>query len=230
MKPKILVIEDEAAIRAGLEDTLAAKGYRVRSAARGEEGLRLAQEMRPDLVILDIMLPDTDGFSVCRQLKAKDGVPQAAVIMLTARAQEIDRVRGFELGADDYVVKPFSLMELLARVSAVLRRAGRAPGGEPTALSFGDVEIDFVRQEAKKGGQGVELPARAFEVLKAFARHPGEVVSRETLLDEAWGYDKSTNTRTVDNHMVKLRQALEDEPDKPRHLVTVHGAGYKLVE
>ena len=227
---KILVVEDDASIRLGLEDTLRAKGYRVLGAARGDEGLALAREHRPDLVILDIMLPDTEGFQVCKALREpRTGVPSARVIMLTARGQELDRIRGFELGADDYVIKPFSLMELLARVGAVLRRAGHGPGPLPTALCFGDVEIDFARQTALKAGRPVELPARAFEVLKVFARHPGLVVSRERLLDEAWGYDKYPNTRTVDNHMVKLRQALEDEPDRPRWLITVHGAGYKLV-
>jgi DNA-binding response OmpR family regulator len=148
--------------------------------------------------------------------------------MLSARGAELDRVRGLELGADDYVTKPFSLMELLARVSAVLRRVGRGPGGDPLELRFGDVVIDFARQQASKGDESVELPSRAYAILKVFARHPGQVISREQLLDEAWGYDKYPNTRTVDNHVVKLRKALEDEPERPRYLVTVHGAGYRL--
>jgi DNA-binding response OmpR family regulator len=153
--------------------------------------------------------------------------------MLTARGAELDRVRGLELGADDYVTKPFSLMELLARVAAVLRRAGRTGDGgasDPAELRFGDVVIDFVKQRAEKGGRPIELPARAFAILRVFARRRGEVVSRDVLLDEAWGYDKYPNTRTVDNHLVKLRRALEDEPDRPRFLVTVHGAGYRLNE
>jgi DNA-binding response OmpR family regulator len=224
---KILVIEDDASIRLGLEDTLRAKGYEVEVCGHGEAGLERARDYRPDLIILDIMLPDIDGFEVCRRLKAPSGAPQIPVIMLTARGAELDRVRGLELGADDYVTKPFSLMELLARVAAVLRRVSRDPA-EPTALAFGDVEIDFARQEAVKGGAPVDLPARAFAILKVFARRPGEVVSRQVLLDEAWGYDRYPNTRTVDNHLVKLRKALEDEPDKPRHLVTVHGVGYRL--
>jgi DNA-binding response OmpR family regulator len=231
---KILVIEDDSSIRLGLEDTLRAKGYRVFSASRGDDGLSLAGEVRPDLVILDIMLPDTEGFDVCRALRGtRSPAPDARVIMLTARGQELDRVRGLEMGADDYVTKPFSLMELLARVGAVLRRgpASGAAGGRsaPSSLRFGDVEIDFARVVATKKGKAVELPARAFEILKVFARHAGEVVTREKLLDEAWGYERFPNTRTVDNHIVKLRQALEDEPERPRWLLTVHGVGYKLV-
>jgi DNA-binding response OmpR family regulator len=229
MSARILVIEDDASIRLGLEDTLRAKGYEVFSAARGDEGLALAATCVPDLVLLDIMLPDTEGFEVCRALRGpRSPAPDARVIMLTARGPELDRVRGFDVGADDYVTKPFSLMELLARVGAVLRR-GTAAREAPRVLVFGDVEIDFLRHVAKKAGRAVELPARAFDILKVFARHPDEVVSRDRLLDEAWGYERAPNTRTVDNHIVKLRQALEDEPEKPRHLLTVHGAGYKLL-
>ncbi len=225
----ILVIEDDSSIRMGLEDTLRAKGYQVHVCGRGEDGVATAAEVRPDLIILDIMLPDIDGFEVCRRLKSSRGAAaDIPVIMLTARGAELDRVRGLELGADDYVTKPFSLMELLARVAAVLRRAGRGPGSDPGELRFGDVTIDFARQEATKAGQWVELPARAFAILKVFARRPGEVVSRQVLLDEAWGYDRYPNTRTVDNHLVKLRKALEDEPERPRYLLTVHGAGYRL--
>lgn len=226
---KILVIEDDASIRLGLEDTLRAKGYEVVAVGRGEEGLELARRSRPDLIILDIMLPDTDGFDVCRRLKSSTGaVAEVPVIMLTARGAELDRVRGLEIGADDYVTKPFSLMELLARVAVVLRRSQPTRPTDPVELHFGDVRIDFARHEARKGGELVDLPARAFAILKAFARRPGQVVSREQLLDEAWGYDKYPNTRTVDNHVVKLRKALEDEPERPRFLVTVHGAGYRL--
>ncbi|HKE16729.1 MAG TPA: response regulator transcription factor [Kofleriaceae bacterium] len=226
---RILVIEDDASIRLGLEDTLRAKGYRVTAATRGAAGLELAERERPDLIILDIMLPDIDGFEVCRRLKsgarATAGTP---IIMLSARGAELDRVRGLELGADDYVTKPFSLMELLARVTAVLRRQARA-AGEPAVLEFGDVRIDFARQTAHKAGRAVELPARAFAILRVFARRPGEVVTRDVLLEEAWGYERYPNTRTVDNHLVKLRKALEDEPERPRHLITVHGSGYRLL-
>jgi DNA-binding response OmpR family regulator len=229
VKQTILVIEDDPSIRLGLEDTLRAKGYTVMVAGKGELGLGLAAEHRPDLIVLDIMLPDIDGFEVCRRLKAsRDGLADIPVIMLTARGAELDRVRGLELGADDYVTKPFSLMELLARVGVVLRRTGRGPGGDPAELRFGDIVVDFARQQTTKGGAPIELPSRAYAILKVFARRPGEVVSREQLLDEAWGYDKYPNTRTVDNHLVKLRRALEDEPERPRWLLTVHGAGYRL--
>jgi DNA-binding response OmpR family regulator len=225
---RILVIEDDASIRLGLEDTLKAKGYEVAVATRGQAGLELAERTRPDLIILDIMLPDLDGFEVCRRLKnPRGGMPEVPIIMLSARGAELDRVRGLELGADDYVTKPFSLMELLARVAAVLRRGARS-AAEPESLEFGDVKIDFLRQTASKAGRSLELPVRAFAILKVFARRPGEVVSRDVLLDEAWGYEKYPNTRTVDNHLVKLRKALEDEPERPRYLVTVHGAGYRL--
>ncbi len=228
MTSRILVIEDDASIRLGLEDTLKAKGYEVAVATRGQAGLELAERTRPDLIILDIMLPDLDGFEVCRRLKnPRGGMPEVPIIMLSARGAELDRVRGLELGADDYVTKPFSLMELLARVAAVLRRGARS-AAEPESLEFGDVKIDFLRQTASKAGRSLELPVRAFAILKVFARRPGEVVSRDVLLDEAWGYEKYPNTRTVDNHLVKLRKALEDEPERPRYLVTVHGAGYRL--
>ncbi|HWM84853.1 MAG TPA: response regulator transcription factor [Kofleriaceae bacterium] len=228
MTSRILVVEDDASIRLGLEDTLQAKGYRVTVATRGAAGLDLAERVRPDLIILDIMLPDMDGFEVCRRLKSAPDLAGTPIIMLSARGAELDRVRGLELGADDYVTKPFSLMELLARVAAVLRRQARQVG-EPALLEFGDVRIDFARQTAFKAGREVELPARAFAILKVFARRPGEVVTRDVLLEEAWGYERNPNTRTVDNHLVKLRKALEDEPERPRYLVTVHGAGYRLL-
>jgi DNA-binding response OmpR family regulator len=225
---RILVIEDDPSIRMGLEDTLTAKGYQVDAVARGGEGADRALTGRYDLVVLDVMLPDLDGFEVCRRIRTSRGPARSVpVIMLSARGAELDRVRGLELGADDYVTKPFSLMELLARVASVLRRAG-GEAAEPIGLAFGDIAIDLVGQVARRRGVRIELPSRAFAILKVFARRPGEVVSREVLLDEAWGYDDYPNTRTVDNHLVKLRRALEDEPDKPRWLVTVHGAGYKL--
>jgi DNA-binding response OmpR family regulator len=226
---QILVIEDDSSIRLGLEDTLRAKGYEVAVASRAEEGLALAEAERPDLIVLDIMLPDGTGFDVCRRLKAaRSPVAAIPVIILSARGAELDRVRGLELGADDYVTKPFSLMELLARIAAVLRRAGRGAPDELGELRFGDVVVDFSRHRTTKAGTAIELPARAYRILEVFARRAGEVVSRETLLEEAWGYDRAVNTRTVDNHLVKLRRLLEDEPERPRHLITVHGAGYRL--
>lgn len=228
---RILVIEDDPSIRLGLEDTLRAKGYDVSVATRGADGLALAESERPDLIVLDIMLPDTTGFDVCRQLKSRSSaVANTPVIILSARGAELDRVRGLELGADDYVTKPFSLMELLARIAAVLRRAGAVATEGPDELRFGDVIIDFARQRASIGDRPVELSNRGYRILEVFARRRGDVVSRDTLLEEAWGYERAVNTRTVDNHLVKLRKLLEDEPDKPRYLVTVHGAGYRLEE
>ena len=225
---RILVVEDDPSIRMGLEDTLTAKGYEVDAVGKGGEGAERATSGRYDLLVLDVMLPDIDGFEVLRRVRgARGAVRRLPVIMLSARGAELDRVRGLELGADDYVTKPFSLMELLARVASVLRRA-TGEAAEPIGLLFGDIAIDLVGQVATRGGKRIELPSRAFAILKVFAKRPGEVVSRDTLLDEAWGYDDYPNTRTVDNHLVKLRKALEDEPDKPRYLVTVHGAGYKL--
>jgi DNA-binding response OmpR family regulator len=225
---RILVVEDDASIRMGLEDTLRAKGYEVEVVGRGSEGADKATAGRYDLVILDVMLPDIDGFEVCRRIRGAKGAARSVpVIMLSARGAELDRVRGLELGADDYVTKPFSLMELLARVASVLRRAHGEPN-EPIGLAFGNLAIDLVGQVATRAGVRFELPSRAFAILKVFAKRPGEVVTRDTLLDEAWGYEDYPNTRTVDNHLVKLRRALEDEAEKPRWLVTIHGAGYKL--
>ncbi len=225
---KILVIEDDPSIRMGLEDTLIAKGYEVEVVGRGTEGAERATSGKFDLVVLDVMLPDIDGFEVCRRIRASKGATRSVpVIFLSARGAELDRVRGLELGADDYVTKPFSLMELLARVASVLRRA-HGDAAEPVSLAFGGLEIDLARQVVLRDGARIELASRGFAILKVFAKRPGEVVSRDTLLDEAWGYEDYPNTRTVDNHLVKLRRALEAEPDKPRWLVTVHGAGYKL--
>ena len=223
---RILVVEDDRSIRMGLVDTLAAKGYEVDAVSRGSDGAERASSGRFDLVVLDVMLPDIDGFEVCRRIR-NSAARKVAVIMLSARGAELDRVRGLELGADDYVTKPFSLMELLARVGSVLRRA-QGDAAEPIALTFANIAIDLVGHVATRDGARIELPSRAFAILKVFARRPGEVISRDVLLDEAWGYDDYPNTRTVDNHLVKLRRALEDEPDKPRFLITVHGAGYKL--
>jgi DNA-binding response OmpR family regulator len=225
----VLVIEDDRSIRTGLVETLRAKGFEAQSAERGGEGLELFRRRRPDLVVLDLMLPDMEGFEVCRQLKAP-GAPDVPVIILTARGAEIDRVRGLEMGADDYVTKPFSLMELLARVSAVLRRSQRArPTDEDLdEIAFGDVRIDFRRHVGTKGDASLALSDRAYVILQVFARHRGAVLTREQLLEEAWGYSRELNTRTVDNHIVKIRQQIEDDPDRPRYLVTVHGIGYKL--
>jgi DNA-binding response OmpR family regulator len=225
---RILIIEDDASIRDGLTDTLRVKGYQVDAAECGAEGLERFRQQPPDLVILDLMLPDMEGFEVCRQLKAPPS-PDVPVIILTAKGQEIDRVRGLEMGADDYVTKPFSLLELIARIAAVLRRSQRAREDETVEeIRFGDVQISFRRHEGRKGEQPIDLSDRAYMILRVFALHSGEVLSREQLLEEAWGYSRELNTRTVDNHVVKIRQQIEDDPNNPRYLVTVHGVGYKL--
>ncbi|MFT3700235.1 MAG: response regulator transcription factor [Kofleriaceae bacterium] len=224
---RILVVEDDPSIRMGLEDTLKAKGYTVDVVGRGSDGAESGCSGRYDLIVLDVMLPDIDGFEVLRRIRGSREARRTPVIMLSARGAELDRVRGLELGADDYVTKPFSLMELLARVASVLRRA-QPESNEPVGIAFGELAIDLIGQVATRGGKRIELPSRAFAILKVFAKRPGEVVSRDVLLDEAWGYEDYPNTRTVDNHLVKLRRAIEDEPDKPRWLVTIHGAGYKL--
>ena len=195
----------------------------------GAEALARFTEKPYDMLLLDCHLPDMDGFEVCRRIKSSAALAAIPVIILSARGAELDRVRGLELGADDYVTKPFSLMELLARVAVVLRRSGKTKGNVPDRLCFGDVEINFKSQTASKAGRVVELPSRAFAILHALAERPGEVVSREELMNKAWGYDKYPNTRTVDNHLVRLRKALEDEADAPMYLRTVHGAGYRLV-
>jgi len=232
---KILVVEDDRSIRLGLEDTLRAKGYEVHATDHGMEAVDMVHRLRPDLVVLDIMLPDVEGFEVCRRMK--EWSPDQAVIMLTARSAELDRVRGLEIGADDYITKPFSLMEFLARVQAVLRRVRPMdPQRRPRAevLVVGGVEIDFRRHEARRKGPGkgkkLALSDRAFLVLEVLARYRGEVVSREQLLAEAWGYERHLNTRTVDNHVVKIRQAIEEDPEQPKHIVTVWGVGYKLAD
>lgn len=224
---KILIIEDDRSIREGLVDTLKVKGFEVESAARGAEGLDLFNLSPPDLVILDLMLPDMEGFDVCRRMKVS-GSPDVPVIILTARGAELDRVRGLELGADDYVTKPFSLLELIARVKAVLRRSGGEAARETEEIRFGDVTMDFRRHDGTKAGRPLELSDRAYVIMQVFARHRGEVLSRGRLLEEAWGYSRELNTRTVDNHIVKIRQQIEDDPNNPRYLVTVHGIGYKL--
>lgn len=229
--PRILIIEDDTSIREGLADTLNAKGFCASAAACGREGLDEFARRPPDLVVLDLMLPDMEGFDICRQLKQASG-PDVPVIILTARGAELDRVRGLELGADDYVTKPFSLLELIARINTVLRRSRRgaddAREGTVEEIRFGDVVIDFRRHEGRKGEAALQLSDRAYVVLQVFARHRGQVLSRDQLLQEAWGYSRELNTRTVDNHVVKIRQQIEDDPNRPRYLVTVHGIGYKL--
>jgi DNA-binding response OmpR family regulator len=223
---KILIVEDEPFMVAGLRDNFDYEGYEVITAADGEEGLGRALRDGPDLVVLDVMMPKMSGLDVCKQLKAKK--PALPIIMLTARGQEVDKVVGLELGADDYVTKPFSIRELLARVKAVLRRAHRAPQDQER-YSFGDVEVNMRSCQVARKGKPIEFSAKEFELLKYFLAHPGEAVSRDRLLEEVWGYDRYPTTRTVDAHIVRLRQKLEIRPEEPRFILTIHGVGYKFV-
>lgn len=223
---KILIIEDEQDMVLGLRKNLEWEGFEVIAAGDGEAGLTCALNNSHDLILLDIMLPKLSGLDVCRRLRSR-GV-NTPVIMLTARGQEIDKVLGLEIGADDYVTKPFSIRELLARVRAILRRASRQEAGSDI-YRFGDVELNFGRHQAQKGGQALELSAREFEMLKYFVQHRGETVTRDQLLDEVWGYDNFPLTRTVDNHIARLRQKIEENPAEPQHIITVHRVGYKFV-
>ena len=224
---KILIVEDEPDMVEGLRDNLVYEGYEVMSAADGETGLLRAAKESPDLILLDIMLPGKNGYQICREMRSKGiNVP---VIMLTAKSQEVDKVLGLELGADDYITKPFSIRELLARIKAVLRRQGAHPK-KLEAAEFGSVKVDFRRGLAVKDGNNIELSHYENEILRLLVANKDEPVSRNRLLDEVWGYDLFPTTRTIDNHVVKLRQKIEDDPHNPRHLVTVHGIGYKFIE
>jgi len=222
---KVLIVEDEEAMAVALCDGFESDGYEVERVRDGETALGAIRTVRPDIVILDLMLPKLGGLDVCRTIR-KDGnaVP---VIMLTARGQEIDKVVGLKVGADDYVTKPFSLMELLARVEAVLRRVQGAAGGSD-GCKFGDVRIDFRGSEATKGGRALALTALEFRLLRYFNENAGVVIAREQLLRDVWGYENATITRTVDMHIAKLRKKVEDKPKDPRHIVTIHGQGYKF--
>ena len=223
--PKVLIVEDDDAMVAALRDGFEYEGYTVTLARDGAEGLRQATADAPELIILDVMLPKMSGFDVCREIRK--GGNNAPIIMLTARGQEIDKVLGLKLGADDYVTKPFGFLELMARVEAVLRRAsGRSSRVE--AYQFGTVKADFKRGEVHKNGKLMEMTSRELRLLQYFIEHRGEVVNREQLLDAVWDYDSAPLTRTVDMHIAKLRKKIEDKAAHPRFLVTVHGMGYKF--
>jgi DNA-binding response OmpR family regulator len=223
---RILIIEDDPAILRGLADNLACESHDVLTAADGESGYALARSRRPDLILLDLMLPRMSGYELCRRLRVENVA--TPIVMLTARGDEGDRVVGLDLGADDYITKPFSVRELLARVRAVLRRA-QVPSGPPAELRFGNVVVDFRRYEARKGDRPVELTRKEFGLLRLLAARAGEPVTRDDLLNEVWGYEATPTTRTVDNHVASLRAKLEDNPSDPQHLFTVHGVGYKWV-
>ncbi len=227
-KEKILIIEDEADLVKGLKLNLADEGYEVDWAADGKEGLRKALEDTPDLVILDIMLPGMNGLDICRELRQKKA--NIPVIMLTAKGEEVDKVVGLEIGADDYMTKPFSIRELLARIKAHLRREKREPRSVPKTCVFGDVEIDFVHFKVKRGEREADLTSLEVDILKYLIAHKREVVSREALLDKIWGYEKFPTTRTIDNHILKLRKKIEDDPSRPRHIFSVYGEGYRFMD
>ncbi len=222
---RILIIEDEAPMRTALADLLAAEGYRPLLAVDGMDGLERTLGEQPDLILLDIMLPKLDGFALCAELRRlANAVP---VLMLTAKGQIEDRVSGLDAGADDYLVKPFSTEELLARVRALLRRVERK---QRLLLKFrlGDVEIDLARQQVMRGRKPVHLTAKEFAMLRLMAGAEGEPVTREKFLDAVWGYTTFPTTRTVDNHIASLRGKIEADPDSPRWIKTVHGVGYRL--
>ena len=223
---RVLVVEDDAAILKGLTDNLEAESYDVLTAMDGEAGYALLEKEEPDLVILDLMLPKLSGYEVCQRARAEGmTVP---ILMLTAKGTESDRVHGLDLGADDYVTKPFSVRELLARVRALLRR-GQSADAVPDELEFDDVVVNFRSFEARKGGEVIKLTRKEFGTLRFLAGRRGEVVRRDELLREVWNYKRYPTTRTVDNHVASLRSKIEKDPSDPRHLLTVHRVGYKLV-
>ncbi len=222
---KILIVEDDTDLANGLELNLRKEGFKVLKAATGEDALKIALHDSPDLIILDIMLPGISGLDVCRELRNKSiGIP---IIMLTAKGEELDRVVGLELGADDYVTKPFGLRELMARVRVCLRR--QPPQVEMPKYRFGQVEIDFEKYRATVRNKPLELTQKEFELIRCLIRNRDTVLSRDRLLDEVWGYESYPTTRTVDTHILKLRKKLEDDPANPKYILSIYGGGYKFV-
>ncbi len=225
-KKKILVVDDEAAIGDILKINLEREGYAVAVAMDGEEGARLALSLNPDLVLLDVMLPKMDGFEVCKKIRRESEVP---IVMLTARTEEIDKILGLELGADDYVTKPFSIRELMARVKANLRRTvskENVPDTEENTIKIGEITINTASYELRKRGKVIELTLREFELVKYLAESPNRIFSRETLLEKVWGYEYYGDMRTVDVTVRRLREKIEDDPGEPRYIMTRRGVGY----
>jgi len=223
---KILLVEDDKAIVRGLTDNLQRENFEVLAAENGEQGYQLAKKNKYDLLILDLLLPKLSGLEVCKKLRAEN--VQVPILMLTAKKEEVDKVLGLELGADDYLTKPFGMRELVARVRALLRRSAEMiPRFDE--LTFADVQVDFKKQEAKRGKKPIEMSAKEFELLRYFAEREGDVISRAQLLDDVWGYEVAPTTRTVDNYILSLRKKIEADPSRPKHLVTVHTAGYKFL-
>ena len=229
MNERILLVEDEEGVRITLEDRLASENYQVETASDGEEGLQIASSRLFDLIILDIMLPGKSGFDVCRDLRQK-GV-ETPILMLTARGELTDKVVGLKLGADDYLTKPFETLELLARVEALIRRSKTGFKKEQNDQSYesGNLRIDFRSAEVYHKGKRVDMSAKEYQLLKYFVENSGKVVSRDELLNQVWGYDALPSTRTVDVHVAWLRQKLEEKPNIPNLILTVHGIGYKYV-
>ena len=228
-KSRILLVEDESAIVEAVAYALELEGFQVSSAAGGREGLEAARRLKPSVVILDVMLPGMSGLDVCRQLRSESDVP---IIMLSAKEAEADKVAGLELGADDYLVKPFSMRELIARVRAQLRRAAKsgALSESNEVLRGGAVELDVDAHEVRVGGESVAVRPKEFELLESLMRRRGRLATRETLIDEVWGPDHFGGTKTLDVHIKRLREKLEADPARPRHIVTVRGLGYKFVD
>ncbi|MBK6506088.1 MAG: response regulator transcription factor [Ignavibacteria bacterium] len=224
---RILVVEDDPAISTGLKASLETEGYKILVVNDGEEGLNAAMNENPTLILLDIMLPSMSGLEICMKLRNKGVV--TPIIMLTARAEEADKLLGFELGADDYVTKPFSMKELLARIKAILKRRV-AIEDSFDFYEFDDVKVNFKNMETTKGDKHIKMSLKEYELLKFFIRHIDEVVTRNTLLDEVWGYDVFPTTRTVDNYIMMLRKKIETNPAIPKHIQTIHSAGYKFVK
>ena len=221
----IAVIEDEDIIRKSVTMNLELEGFQVLSACDGEEGIQLINTRKPDLIIMDVMMPRKDGLQACREIRnAGNSTP---LILLTARSSEIDKVLGLELGADDYLGKPFGMLELLARVKALLRRVQRVTSIDE--IRFSDVVVDFKAYRALKNNEPIDLSAREYRLLRYLVVKVGSVVTRDELLDEVWGYNSYPTTRTVDNHIARLRQKVEANIDEPQHILTVHGVGYKFV-
>jgi len=222
---RLLIIEDDKAILMGLKDDLEYEGYKVETALNGKEGLKMAKEGEFQLIILDILLPGLNGFEVCKRLR-EAGVSVPILMLTAAKTEEVDKVTGLELGADDYVTKPIGSREMVARVKAILRRTTHKEA-VPEIYKFGDASVDFKSREVQKGGQKIHLTALEFDLLKFFIEHKGEVVTRDAMLDEAWG-DAIVSPRTIDPHIVHLRQKLEVDPANPKHIVSVRGVGYKF--
>lgn len=224
---KILIVEDQEDLAEGLEINFKKEGFAVSKTGTGESAINIAIKENPDLIILDIMLPGISGLDVCRDLRKKSvDVP---IIMLTAKADEIDRVVGLEVGADDYITKPFGIRELVARVNAQLRRRRPQQAQDLSRYRFGQIELDFEKYEATAKGEAIELSQKEYKILRYFIQHRGQVVTRERLLNEVWGYEAYPTTRTVDTHILKLRKKIEDNPSSPKYLLSVHGEGYKFI-